>query len=111
MCIYIRDSENDHKNANGLQSEVFQKLLEDSLQVDVENGKTLLVIANGHVTITSLHTPCLENEESSCSVSFFASQFDFGLSVELSVIVREHYCVPSNCKISFPEFNFLQAKV
>ena len=42
------DSENDHKNANGLQSEVFKK---HGLQVDAKNGKKLLVNANGHVTI------------------------------------------------------------
>ena len=68
----------------------------------------LLVIANGHMTITSLHTPCLENEESTYFVSFFASLFDLGLSVELSIIL-ERYCVPSNCKASFPKYNFLQA--
>ena len=45
------DSENDHKNANGLQSEAFKKHSENGLQVDVKNGRTLLVNANGHVTI------------------------------------------------------------
>ena len=51
------DSENDHKNANGLQSEAFQKRTENDLRVNAKNGKTLLVIANGHVTITSSSTP------------------------------------------------------
>ena len=45
------DSENDHKNANGLQSEAFQKRIGNGLRVNAKNGKTLLVIANGHVTI------------------------------------------------------------
>ena len=45
------DSENDHKNANGLQSEAFKKHSENGLQVDVKNGRMLLVNANGHVTI------------------------------------------------------------
>ena len=45
------DSENDHKNANGLQSEAFKKYSENGLQADAKNGRTLLVKANGHVTI------------------------------------------------------------
>ena len=45
------DSENDHKNANRLQSEAFQKRIGNGLRVNAKNGKTLLVIANGHVTI------------------------------------------------------------
>ena len=34
-----------------MQSEAFQKCIENSLRVDAKNGKTL-VIANGHVKIT-----------------------------------------------------------
>ena len=45
------DSENDHKNVNRLQSEVFKKHSENGLQVDAKNGKMLLINANGHVTI------------------------------------------------------------
>ena len=32
------DSENDHKNANGLQSEAFQKRIGNGLRVNVNNG-------------------------------------------------------------------------
>ena len=45
------DSENNHKNANGLQSEAFKKHSENGLQADVKSSRTLLVNANGHVTI------------------------------------------------------------
>ena len=45
------DSENDHKNANRLQSEAFQKRIGNCLRVNAKNGKMVLVIANSHVTI------------------------------------------------------------
>ena len=45
------ESENNHKSANGLQSEAFQKCIENGLQLNVKNMKTLLVNANGQVTI------------------------------------------------------------
>ena len=51
MLFQHGDSENYHKNANGLQNEGFQKCIGNGLQVNVKNGKTLVVIANGHVTI------------------------------------------------------------
>ena len=51
VCLH-GDNENNHKNANELQSEAFQKCIENGLRADAKNGKMLLVIANGHVTIT-----------------------------------------------------------
>ena len=48
VCLH-GDSKNNHKNANELQSEAFEKHIENGLRVDVKNEKTLLVNANGHV--------------------------------------------------------------
>jgi len=43
------ESENNHKSANGLQSEAFQKCIENGLQLNVKNMKTLLVNPNDQV--------------------------------------------------------------
>ena len=43
MLVFIvrlhGDSENDHKNANGLQSEAFQKCIGNGLRVNAKNGR------------------------------------------------------------------------
>ena len=38
VCLH-GDSENDHKNANGLQSEAFQKRIGNGLRVNTNNGR------------------------------------------------------------------------
>ena len=76
------DSENDHKNANGLRSEAFQKRIENGLRVHAKNGKNCKRSCDNHEFAYLALRAGLENEGSSRCVSFFASQFDSGLSVE-----------------------------
>ena len=85
-------SEKDHKKHKRVAK--WKNVLKQSLstrKIKQEN------IAYNCKTITSLHTLCSENEESSGCASFFASQFDVGLSAELSAIILESFCVPLNC--------------